>query len=105
MFVWNMLHNFGGANGIFGPLERVNQVRFLIRNKNLKNSKNSSVKGPTTAKLFPNSSMVGIGLTMEGINQNEMIYDFFIEKSWRANLSELEIEEWLLFSSLFLHNY
>ncbi len=75
-FIWNLLHNFGGANGIFGPLNRINQ-------------------GPTLAENFPNSSMIGIGLTMEGINQNEMIYDFFLEKSWRSNLSQIEIEEWI----------
>lgn len=26
LFVWNMLHNFGGANGIFGPFDRINMV-------------------------------------------------------------------------------
>ena len=76
MFVWNMLHNFGGANGIFGPFNRINQ-------------------GPSLAERFPNSSMIGIGITMEGINQNEMIYEFFLEKAWRSNLSDLEIQEWI----------
>lgn len=27
-FVWNMLHDFGGANGIFGILSSVNEVVF-----------------------------------------------------------------------------
>lgn len=29
-----------------------------------------------------------------GINQNEMIYDFMLEKSWRSTLSSNEIGDW-----------
>jgi hypothetical protein len=28
--------------------------------------------------------MVGIGLTMEGIEQNPVVYEFMMENSWRA---------------------
>lgn len=38
-----------------------------------------------------NSTMVGTGLTPEGINQNYVIYDLFSEMSWRnksVNLSK-----------------
>lgn len=73
-FVWNMLHDFGGANGIFAPLDRINT-------------------GPEEARHFPNSSMVGIGITMEGINQNEFIYDFMLEKAWKFNLTEDELSD------------
>ena len=31
---------------------------------------------------------------IQGINQNEMIYDYFLEKSWRSNQTQEEIEEW-----------
>ena len=98
-----MLHNFGGANGIFGPLERVNQVQLELMEKKLKlnlyqlflqKSSFLFLKGPTQGRLYPNSSMVGVGITMEGINQNELMYEFFVEKSWRANLSEIEVEDW-----------
>ena len=51
------------------------------------------VKGPEEARLFPNSSMIGIGITMEGINQNEFIYEFMLEKAWRFTLSEDEIND------------
>lgn len=32
---------------------------------------------------------------MEGINQNEIMYEFLLEKSWRNVLSGLEIKEWI----------
>lgn len=38
-----------------------------------------------------NSTMIGTGLTMEGINQNYVIYDLMSEQAWRTqptNLSE-----------------
>ncbi|KAG8255250.1 hypothetical protein J6590_097055 [Homalodisca vitripennis] len=37
----------------------------------------------------PNSSMVGIGLTMEGINQNYVMYDLMMEMGWREEPSDL----------------
>lgn len=76
LFVWNMLHDFGGANGLFGDLKSTNE-------------------GPDTGRRFINSSMIGIGLTMEGINQNEFLYDFMMEKSWRGALSFWEMPEWV----------
>ncbi|CAF1010067.1 unnamed protein product, partial [Brachionus calyciflorus] len=76
-FVWNMLHNFGGANGIFGDIQKINTL-------------------PDQARVFPNSSMVGVGLTMEGINQNEIMYDFMIDKTFRATLNESEFNDWVL---------
>ncbi len=41
--------------------------------------------------------MVGIGITMEGINQNEIIYDFMLEKSWRpafTNSDDMDLATW-----------
>jgi alpha-N-acetylglucosaminidase len=63
-FVWCMLHNFGGTLSMFGAIEAVNE-------------------GPSEARAFTNSTMIGIGLTMEGINQNNVIYEFMLENSWR----------------------
>lgn len=71
-----MLHNFGGANGMFGPLNQIN-------------------KGPDEARKYTNSSMMGIGITMEGINQNEFLYEFVLEKSWRSVLNEKELSHWI----------
>ena len=39
-------------------------------------------QGPSEGRKFPNSTMIGIGMTMEGINQNEVNYEFFSETSW-----------------------
>lgn len=76
-YIWNLLHNFGGANGIFGEIQQVNTL-------------------VDKARVFPNSSMIGIGITMEGIEQNEMIYEFMMEKSWRSTLNKTEFSNWLL---------
>ena len=51
--------------------------------------------GPDKARTFMNSSMIGIGLTMEGINQNELLYEFFLEKSWRSEMTNEEISDWV----------
>ena len=61
---------------MFGPLSKINE-------------------GPEIARNFPNSSMVGVGITMEGINQNEILYEFVLEKSWKGTLSDFELNEWL----------
>lgn len=76
LFVWNFLHDFGGANGLFGDVSEVNL-------------------GPDAGRAYPNSSMVGIGLTMEGINQNELLYEFMLEKSWRPALTFDEMPIWV----------
>ncbi len=30
----------------------------------------------------------------EGINQNEFLYEFILEKSWKRTLTSLELNEW-----------
>ncbi len=52
-------------------------------------------RGPHEARAFVNSSMIGIGLTMEGINQNELMYEFFLEKAWRSEMTDEEISDWV----------
>ena len=39
-----------------------------------------------------NSTMVGLGLTPEGIYQNEVIYEFFLENVWRRQ--PRDISKW-----------
>ncbi|XP_069672357.1 alpha-N-acetylglucosaminidase isoform X2 [Periplaneta americana] len=71
-FIWCMLHNFGGTLGLYGAVENVNQRVFEGRN-------------------LENGTMVGTGLTPEGINQNYVMYDLMTEMGWRtqpANLTE-----------------
>ena len=52
-------------------------------------------QGPSEARTLPNSTMIGIGLTMEGINQNNMIYEFMLENSWRP--TPRDITKWFGF--------
>lgn len=71
-FIWCMLHNFGGNSGFFGTVESINS-------------------GPFKALSFPNSTMVGIGMTPEGIEQNPVMYELMSELAWRkepVNLSK-----------------
>ncbi|XP_048255627.1 alpha-N-acetylglucosaminidase-like isoform X4 [Haliotis rufescens] len=63
-FIWCMLHNFGGTMELYGALDKVNG-------------------GPSAGRSFPNTTMVGTGLTPEGINQNEVMYEFMNEQAWR----------------------
>ncbi|XP_012141442.2 N-acetyl-alpha-glucosaminidase [Megachile rotundata] len=63
-FIWCMLHNFGGTLGMFGSAQIINQRVFEGRN-------------------MKNSTMVGTGLTPEGINQNYVIYELMNEMAYR----------------------
>ncbi|KAL8566784.1 hypothetical protein ACOMHN_005735 [Nucella lapillus] len=63
-FIWCMLHNFGGTMELYGAIDNVNV-------------------GPSFGRSFmQNSTMVGLGLTMEGIFQNEVMYEFMMESAW-----------------------
>nr|XP_014430362.2 alpha-N-acetylglucosaminidase [Pelodiscus sinensis] len=73
-FIWCMLHNFGGNHGLFGTVESVNQ-------------------GPFDARRFPNSTMVGTGLTPEGIEQNDMVYELMSELGWRQ--APVDLRQWV----------
>ncbi|UJR34018.1 hypothetical protein I4U23_021432 [Adineta vaga] len=76
-YIWNMLHDFGGNNGLFGSLVNVTD-------------------GPQAARTFSGEHMIGVGITMEGINQNEIMYEFALEQSWRSPLNETELNDWLV---------
>ncbi|CAL1530342.1 unnamed protein product [Lymnaea stagnalis] len=73
-FIWCMLHNFGGTMELYGAVDQIN-------------------KGPFLGRQFPNSTMVGIGLTPEGIHQNEVMYEFMMENSWRTQ--PRDINDWV----------
>ncbi|XP_072260067.1 alpha-N-acetylglucosaminidase [Pyxicephalus adspersus] len=73
-FIWCMLHNFGGNHGLFGKVESVNT-------------------GPFDALSFKNSTMIGTGLTPEGIEQNDMIYELMNEIGWRSK--PLNLTKWI----------
>lgn len=73
-FIWCMLHNFGGNLGMHGSFDIVNKRVIEARN-------------------MPRSTMIGTGITPEGINQNYVIYDFMTESSWR-NVT-IDTDKWV----------
>ncbi|CAI5790219.1 Uncharacterized protein PODLI_1B009555 [Podarcis lilfordi] len=73
-FIWCMLHNFGGNHGLFGTAESIN-------------------RGPFAARGFPNSTMVGVGLTPEGIEQNDVMYELMTDLGWRKE--PLDLRQWV----------
>lgn len=74
-WIWNMLHNFGGNINMYGRMEQV-------------------AKEPAAALKNPNSGKLsGIGLTMEGIEQNPVIYELMLENVWQQE--PIELDSWL----------
>lgn len=72
-FVWCMLNNFGGTLGMFGSAQLIS----------------SGIEG---ARSMRNSSMVGVGLTPEGIGQNYAIFSLTLEQAWSQ--STVETTKW-----------
>ncbi|GMT07027.1 hypothetical protein PENTCL1PPCAC_29201, partial [Pristionchus entomophagus] len=73
-FVWCLLQNFGGNTQIRGNLGKLHE--------NYRSA------------LASEDSMVGMGLTMEGINQNYVVYQYLIDLAWSEK--ELDPQEWIL---------
>ena len=59
------------------------------------------LQGPFEGRHLPNSTMIGVGLTMEGINQNNMIYEFMLENGWQPHPRNLT--QWLAFAFTIFH--
>ncbi|KAL9929559.1 N-acetyl-alpha-glucosaminidase isoform 2-T2 [Glossina fuscipes fuscipes] len=72
-FIWCMLHNFGGTLGMHGSVNAVNT-------------------GIREARQMTKSSMVGVGITPEGIDQNYVIYSFALERGWVKD--DFDTKEW-----------
>ncbi|WOG84235.1 hypothetical protein DCAR_0103417 [Daucus carota subsp. sativus] len=73
-YLWCMLHNFGGNIEMYGTLDAV-------------------ASGPVDARLSENSTMVGVGMCMEGIEQNPVVYELMSEMAFRSD--KVDLEEWL----------
>ncbi|MBS1565838.1 MAG: alpha-N-acetylglucosaminidase [Bacteroidetes bacterium] len=74
-WIWNMLHNFGGNISLFGRIETV-------------------ATAPAEALHDPKAGQLrGIGLTMEGIEQNPVLYELMTSHTWRD--TPVSLEEWL----------
>eukprot|EP00164_Ancoracysta_twista_P012210 GFYU01019105.1.p1 GENE.GFYU01019105.1~~GFYU01019105.1.p1 ORF type:complete len:777 (+),score=252.94 GFYU01019105.1:67-2397(+) len=65
-YIWCMLHNYGGNLGTYGVVDSVTSEPF----KALKSEK---------------STMKGIGITMEGIEQNPVMYEMALEMAWHSD--------------------
>lgn len=82
-WIWNMLHNFGGNTNLFGRIETV-------------------ATEPAKALHDPASGkMKGIGLTMEGIEQNPVLYELMMSNTWRDDT--INADAWL--SNYILNRY
>jgi len=60
-FVWNTLHGYGGQQGLTGNLPQIDA-------------------GFDAAAS--NSTVMGVGITMEGIWQNYIVYEYTLAKAW-----------------------
>ncbi|KAI5448029.1 hypothetical protein KIW84_015464 [Lathyrus oleraceus] len=65
-YIWCMLHNFAGNIEMYGILDVV-------------------ASGPIEARTSVNSTMVGVGMSMEGIEQNPIVYDLMSEMAFQHN--------------------
>ncbi|KAL3815103.1 hypothetical protein ACJIZ3_016371 [Penstemon smallii] len=73
-YIWCMLHNFGGNIEMYGTIDAV-------------------ASGPIDARVSENSTMIGVGMCMEGIEQNPIVYELMSEMAFRSD--PLHLEEWL----------
>ncbi|KAL6651905.1 hypothetical protein ACP70R_010830 [Stipagrostis hirtigluma subsp. patula] len=67
-----MLHNFAADFEMYGVLDAV-------------------ASGPIDARLSDNSTMVGVGMSMEGIEQNPIVYDLMSEMSFHHKRVDLQV--------------
>jgi len=74
VFVWNMLHNFGGRPGLYGALPIVAHDPFYVMERS-------------------QGFMQGIGLTMEAIEQNPVAYDLVTDMIWRN--TTFNLDQWI----------
>ncbi|XP_039027192.1 alpha-N-acetylglucosaminidase [Hibiscus syriacus] len=73
-YVWCLLHNFGGNIEMYGTLDAISS-------------------GPVDARISKNSTMVGVGMCMEGIEQNPVVYELMSETAFREE--KVQVLEWL----------
>ncbi|KAK2637020.1 hypothetical protein Ddye_031812 [Dipteronia dyeriana] len=73
-YVWCMLHNFGGNIEMYGILDAISS-------------------GPVDAHISENSTMVGVGMCMEGIEHNPVVYELMSEMAFRNE--KVRVPEWL----------
>ncbi|KUJ18115.1 putative alpha-N-acetylglucosaminidase [Mollisia scopiformis] len=64
-WIWCQLHDFGGNNGLYGQVQNItiNPIEALANSSNL----------------------IGFGLTPEGQEGNEIVYDLLLDQAWSAS--------------------
>nr|GLL36238.1 alpha-N-acetylglucosaminidase-like [Ipomoea trifida] len=72
--IWCMLHNFAGNIEMYGVLDAVGS-------------------GPVEARTSSNSTMVGVGMSMEGIEQNPIVYDLMSEMAFQHDT--VDVKAWV----------
>ncbi|XP_077237893.1 alpha-N-acetylglucosaminidase-like [Tasmannia lanceolata] len=73
-YIWCMLHNFAGNIEMYGILDSI-------------------ASGPIEARTSENSTMVGVGMSMEGIEQNPVVYDLMSEMAFQHN--KIDVKMWI----------
>nr|XP_011469504.1 PREDICTED: alpha-N-acetylglucosaminidase isoform X1 [Fragaria vesca subsp. vesca] len=73
-YIWCLLHNFGGNLEMYGILDAISS-------------------GPVDARTSANSTMVGVGMCMEGIEHNPVIYELTSEMAFRSE--KVPVKDWL----------
>ncbi|XP_058787340.1 alpha-N-acetylglucosaminidase-like [Vicia villosa] len=73
-YIWCMLHNFAGNIEMYGILDAV-------------------ASGPIEARTSVNSTMVGVGMSMEGIGQNPIVYDLMSEMAFQHK--KIDVKAWV----------
>jgi alpha-N-acetylglucosaminidase len=74
-WIWNMLNNFGGNVNLFGRMQGV-------------------ADGPAQAlHAVDKGNLKGIGLTMEAIEQNPVLYELMLQNTWQDSV--ISIDAWL----------
>ncbi|KAM6594141.1 hypothetical protein CsatA_001844 [Cannabis sativa] len=73
-YIWCMLHNFAGNIEMYGILDAI-------------------ASGPIDARTSENSTMVGVGMSMEGIEQNPIVYDLMSEMAFHHK--KVDVKAWI----------
>ena len=78
-FIWASLDNFGGNNGLYGDFPRVHD---------------------RTVHVFEQSPTVsGVGITMEGIDQNPAYYTYVLDRGWGKETAQQQSQPQSQFST------
>ncbi|RYH29449.1 alpha-N-acetylglucosaminidase [archaeon] len=70
-FIWCMLHNYGGSRALYGNLTLL----------------------ATDPLTLPPAYFAGVGLSMEAIDQNPIVYEFMAERG--VYRGEVKVEDWV----------